>query len=921
VGRDSELTSIERALDTITSGSAAVVIEGQAGIGKTTVWQDGTRRAVTRGFRIMACRPTESEAWLSFSGLADLLQAAPEQAWSALPDPQRDALDIALLKRPAPTSGFDHRATCVAVLNIIRAMAQDHPVVIAVDDVQWLDTQTIDVLGFVVRRLHATPVLVLATVRGERDVPLPFGLDQAMDNNRVHRLRLGQLDLWSLYRIVREHTSMTLSRPELLRLAEACGGNPLFAIEIARALQRSDVRISPVEPLPVPRSLADLVADRIRPLPARTRLALLHASALARPTTAHVHDAMGEQDADLFDAAEDGGIVVLWDGNVRFTHPLLSSTIYSAASASLRRAVHRRLAEVVEDTEERARQLALAIPGRNAKVAAALETAARQAQARGALAAAARLWEMAGSRTPAGDQDRADSRTVSAGECLFTAGDTCRARTMLESTIDSMTAGRERAHAMLWLASILYYDDSATRAVALCRRALAEAGDDRLLRSTLHLRASWFAERDTTGRVRDAERAVEILDDGTPPDAPDVLASALVARGYYRFLAGRGIDRVDLARARKMLPAHGRSWECEWARSMLYIWSKSLDHTDAHAGFADKYRRAIEVSDEPAVPHALVHLAEIECWLGRWPQARQHAAEAAVTVEQTGQRRWRGLVRYVTALLDAHAGRLATARESAEQGERLATADDDPWIAVLHIGVLGFIALSDRDLRAADRHLSRADELVRSMGLVEPARYRFHADHVEAVLGLGDVERATELQRRLEIRTAAAPYPWLRIVTVRSRALLRAVEGDLDAAIEAAGQALDEHREAGLPFEYGRSLLVAGQIRRRRKEKLLSREVLLTACDVFAELGASTWLTHARTELDRLGVRRSPRHDLTPTEERVAEMAASGMTNHQVASALFISEKTVEANLSRTFRKLGIRSRRELGNIAPPESG
>ena len=158
----------------------------------------------------------------------------------------------------------------------------------------------------------------------------------------------------------------------------------------------------------------------------------------------------------------------------------------------------------------------------------------------------------------------------------------------------------------------------------------------------------------------------------------------------------------------------------------------------------------------------------------------------------------------------------------------------------------------------------------------------------------------------------AAPYPWLRIVTRRSRALMNAAEGDLDAAMSAADAALAGHIGVRLPFEHGRTLLVAGRIRRRRKEKLLAREALLKARDVFEELGAQQWLAQAKTELGRLGVRRGPT-GLTPTEERVAEMAAAGLTNREVASALFISEKTVEANLSRVFRKLGIRSRRELG--------
>jgi len=912
VGRDCELTAVDRALDAVRSGPVLISICGEPGIGKTTVWRHAAARALARGYRVLSCRPAEAETWLSFAGLADLMDPVPEQELSMLPGIQREALEIALLQRVAPRSCDGKRAICTAATGVIRGIAQAQPVVVAVDDVQWLDTATAEVLEFAGRRLGSEQVIVLASTRADWGAEQPLGLDQVLGDDRVFRLQLGPLSLEAVHQLVRARTGMALSRPELLRLYEASGGNPFFALEIVRGLVRSGARIVPGEPLPVSDGIAGPVAERVSALPEEAREALLFTSALPHATVDLVRAAVNWGGTRLLESAEENGIIEIRDGHIRFSHPIFSSAIYSTAPAAERRWVHRRLAEVADGVEEKAWHMALAVPGPDPVVAAALEKAARSAQTRGAAGTAARLWELAGRRTPPADSGGGRLRMVAASSCLFTAGDARRARPMLEAAMSGMTAGRERARALLWLGTMAYHENRPAEATSLCRRALAETEGDRLLQAALHLRASWFAEHDTAGRVRDAEAAVQLMDDGQISTHPEMLACALLARGYYRFLAGHGIGWGDLRRARALLPPDGRSWEFAWARWIMAAWATPLDQAEARDSYADTYRRVTELGDELLVPHPLVYLAEIECWLGDWREAKAHAAEAIAAAEQTGQRRGRGAALYVEALVDAHINEIGSAREAAERGLGLATADDDHRVAALHLAVLGFAALSLREPVAADRYLSRADQMVTSMGLVEPAGYRFHADHVEVVIARGDLARAAVLEQRLEERARAAPYPWLRIVTARSRAILRAAEGDLDAAIAAVAEALGWCENACLPFEHGRSLLAAGQIRRRRREKLLASEALLTAREIFDALGARLWSSRATEELRRLGLRRGSRHDLTPTEERVAHMVANGLTNREVASALFISHKTVEANLSRIFRKLGIRSRRDL---------
>src|SRR6266568_5026585 len=463
VGRDVELAAVERALDEVGLGFAAIVVCGDPGIGKTTVWRHGVAAAQARGFQVIRCCPAEPETWLSFSGLADLMAEVPGHALDALPGPQRDALDVALLKRAAPRRGADHRAISTAVTGVVRHLAAAVPVVVAVDDLHWLDAATAEVLAYLLRRLVSEPVLLLATVRDSPGL-LPAGLDQILSGDRVRRVRLGSLAARELYELVRDRTGLTMAWPELLRLHEASCGSPLLAVEIARALSQSHARLAPGEPLPIPESIAALVTERVSALPAATLTALLAASAMAHPTVGQIRAALSANGEvfpgsaeGLLDSAEDCGVLCLRDGVVRFAHPLFSSAIYAAAPSARRRRMHRHLAALVNDDGERAWHMALAVPGPDREVAAAVEKAARAAHARGATSAAAELWELASRRTPGSDPGDAAERTVAAALCLLLVGDAGRARSMLEEVTAGMTAGPQLARALLVLATVVYY--------------------------------------------------------------------------------------------------------------------------------------------------------------------------------------------------------------------------------------------------------------------------------------------------------------------------------------------------------------------------------------------------------------------------------------------------------------------------------
>jgi DNA-binding CsgD family transcriptional regulator len=228
-------------------------------------------------------------------------------------------------------------------------------------------------------------------------------------------------------------------------------------------------------------------------------------------------------------------------------------------------------------------------------------------------------------------------------------------------------------------------------------------------------------------------------------------------------------------------------------------------------------------------------------------------------------------------------------------------------------GALGFAELTAGNLEQAEASLSRAADLGDRIGLAEPAAWRFQANYIEVLIGLGDLDRAARLLGRLDGWGRATGRAWTLATAARCRALLRAARGDTDGAAQALEEALGHHQQLAMPFELGRTLLVMGQVQRRAKRKRVAKEHLQRALDIFESLPSPPWAGRARLELSRLGLRPPAPLALTATEERVAALAASGHTNRRVAQALFISPRTVEANLARIYRKLGVSSRAELG--------
>ncbi len=914
LGRREELRQVGFFLDSVVNGPAGCVLQGVAGIGKTALWREGVGAARARSYRVLCCAPAEAEERLSFSSLADLLSGIEEDAFASLPVPQRTALDIALLRAERADSSAEPRAVATAAASLLATLASSASVVVAVDDVQWVDRPSARVLEFAARRVQPSRVGFLLSVRTPTEDSSPLGLVHSLPSERLRHVPIGPLSAGALHQLIRERLGQAFGRATLLRIHRATGGNPFFALELARALARDGVPAAG-EPLPVPDDVRQLVAERLRKLPRATRQVLLFAATMPNPTVEKLRSAMNgaasaspERILAQLARAEAAGVIVVEGEAVRFKHPLFASAVPATCSLEEKRRTHRRLAALATDVELRARHLALCTDQPAEDVAGTIADAARAARRRGAPETAAELAELAITLTPEDQADMRDRRLLELGSCLGQAGDADRARAVLLGV--AAAPGRLRSRALLDVAALDYWGGSARAAVERCEQALAAAMGDPAREAACHGELAVYCEFDAARSERHARAAVRLLTAEGDAADPDTLTDALLATARTNLVLGRGLpmDVVDRAFESVALASHelGRSR----VGTMLGQWLKYVDDFDgSRARLKSALAVAVEEGDESSSPNILMHLAQLECWSGDWELALRYAEESVELAEQGGQRF--GGPPAVRALVAAHLGDVERARTTVNEG--LAVVESSQIAFPLYMRVLGFLDLSVGDVSSAERHLSVAREVLESMGILEPGVYRLHADLVEALARSGQLDRAEAVLDEFEQRARACPIPWSLATGARCRGLLFAARGELDLAERVLEQALREHERLPMPFERGRTLLVLGLLQRRRNERRRSRESLEQALAIFEELGAPLWSERTRRELRPVGGRPTDRGTLTQAEQRVAQLAAGGLTNREVASLLSISPKTVEASLARAYRKLDIHSRAELG--------
>jgi DNA-binding CsgD family transcriptional regulator len=907
VGREDEISRLQAFVAGLADGPSALVVEGEPGIGKTALLEAALSQAV--GLRVLGARCAQAESGLAYTGLADLLGRVTDTALTTLPVPQRRAVEVVLGRAEVGQDAVEPQAVGRATLAVLESLAGKTPLLVAIDDVQWLDPASARTLTFALRRLEAVPVGVLVTRRGAGG-PLPLGLDDALPLGRRERLVVGPLDRDDLERLVEGRLGEPLPRALRRRVATVAGGNPLYALELVAAQRRSGG--SSDDLVALPSRLEELLADRLGRLPPEATEPLAAVVGLAAPTVGLIAAVLGEHARTALDAALDAGVLVVEDGRLRFSHPLLGVAASARLAPSARRALHARLAATLVDPEERARHLVLAVDGPDAGVAAAVEQGADRARARGAPEVAAELAEAAVRLTPPERVEEVRRRRVAAGYHWVTAGEVGRGRAHLAAALEAAPPGRVRAE-LRWRLGMLVLVDDVNGAVELLEAALAESRGDLALQAMVARRLSgpyWWQGRlqDALRLIRRAVELAEALGDARALlDALNLYAlGALIAGELPPDLPGR-IEQ--LAHAARPLPAH--------EDPDLILGQVDLARGDAGSAatrLERLYQCAVEQGNEMGLLWAPAVLAEVELARGRWPRAQRLADEALLTARRLASPFWlaRGLL--AVALVEAHLGNAEAAQRAAV--ELLDAAERGGLVPLMLEGraVLGFLALSRGDARAAHAELGLLLERLGAVGVREPTWARLVWSELDALVELGQLDQAAALAEDLAARGRLLDRPFALATAARVRGLVLAARGDLNGALTELERSLAEHDRLGWPFERARTLLALGVVLRRAKQKRAARQTLEQALALFDGLGARPWSAKATAELARIGGRPPRTGALTPTERRVAELVAEGRTNREVADLLFLSAKTVAAHLTSAYAKLGVRSRTELAH-------
>jgi DNA-binding CsgD family transcriptional regulator len=913
VGRASELAEIAAFLKVTPEGTAALRIEGEAGVGKTTVWREALRAARDEGWRVLSASASEQETKLAFVVLGDLLGGALDEVAEQLPAPQRRAIEVALLRAEFKDVRPDRRAVGLAVVETIRHLARANTVLLAIDDVQWLDASSAHALAFAIRR--SEPVAVIATQRVAPGLHDPLELERSLHGEGFRRLEIGPLDPTTLRNVLRERSDADISPWLARRLHEASGGNPFFALELARAVQREEWKPVAGEPVPLPRDLARILRSRLRLLSNDALDFLLIVAAAGRPSIGLVRK-LGRSQAmvsAVLDEVERNDLIETIDERVRFTHPLLGSTVYSGARPDQRRKAHLQLSEVVEDPIDRARHLALGTEGADPFVATALDEAAEVAESRGAPAIAAELTELARRLTPPEDIDAAQSRGLAAAELLFESGDLNRAFAYMDELVAEAPPGTQKADVLSRLSNLHWQDVRRVR--ELVESGLREA-DDGSAPSLMNLhRAMGGVELwggDPRLAIQHFDRALALAEElGDPVE----IALCLNLQAWLAAFTGQR-DAMELIRRAIPLAEERRAFLLQLTHprrtlGVLLTWTGELDQ--ARIELERDYRQVVEHGQLGVLWTNLSHLSELELRTGNWELAARHAAEGLDVVTDVLQEQAREVLLWSSGLVAAHRGQVEVARAYATEGSRLAERHEDWWYVFANVSVLGFLELSLGNPTGAHQQLAPLVDLAERMGLEEPGIFPFLPDEIEALIAMGNLDDAELLLERLEGQGRARDRALALAGAMRCRGLLASAKGDLDEASAAVEEALEHHGRVSQPFDRARTLLVKGQIHRRLKHKRVAREALQQALETFEGLGASIWAAKARDELGRISGRAASLPlQLTQTERQVAALVVDGLSNQEIANRLFVSVRTVEGHLSSAYRKLRVRSRTEL---------
>jgi DNA-binding NarL/FixJ family response regulator len=892
VGREPERGRIDAFVSELPRGARALLIGGDPGIGKTTLWRLGLVQCRAAGFQVLVARPAEEEMPLALVGLADLFEPL--------------GLDDELLRSDDPFVRGRF------VLEGLRSLSEQAPIVLAIDDLQWLDSISARALRFALRRLDSQPVGVLATVRTGAEANESLDLAANLPSDRLRVCTIGPVDEEVLRGILAKVVE-AIPRPTLHRIHRISGGNPLYAIELARAV-RDDPGARSALDLRLPQSLAVAIGDRLDAAPAQLGPLLEVVSVLGRTRAPELLEFLPNADVDalLARAQRLGLLVVGPDLEVRFAHPLFASAVYARTSPIARRSLHARVAGLATDPDARARHLALSVDGPDSDTARLLEEASERARTRGASDLAADFARQSLGLTPNEDADARRRRSLALVTHLAAAGEVSAALGLADELVASLPHGRDRAVALVERARL--EGDELERNEGLLLQALEEAGDDDLLRGQVLDQLGWvrgmFLGDMPTG-IAWAHEALELAD--------------RVGDRELQMSASAGIANLQLFAGRPQWDLIERAVALEEEIGTPRLWGGPRNQLAAYRRFAGDlagaktlleatYSEAMRSGNERWRPYGLYNLAGLEFYGGNFKRADdliRQAMDAAVDAEDSHVERW---ISYQRAQIAAWLGRSDEARAiiarilewADRRGERPATARAR--------SLLGLLAISEGDVETAVTECLKSARSLLEMGIVHPGAVPALPNATEALALSGDLEAADGLLAELDAWVPDMDSRWASALAERARGLVLLGRGDAEQAgviLEASAATLE-----GLGFvpDAARSMLARGRALLRAGRRSQAAEALGDARHRFAQMGASLWEAQAANDLERAAPGRASGR-LTATEARVAELVTRGSKNREIAGELFMSVATVEAHLTRIYRKLGIRSRSDLSRL------
>jgi DNA-binding CsgD family transcriptional regulator len=726
----------------------------------------------------------------------------------------------------------------------------------------------------------------------------------------------------ALQHLVRASGATDLSRPLLVRLHEASGGNPMYALEFVAALRE----LSAVEVLPMPPSLRELVRDRLAALPLSMRPLLELVATLGHPRLELLERLYGDAVDEALQLAGEADVLVIEEEMwVRFSHPLLASAVYADAGPARRRDLHRAAGDAVTGEEERARHLALASAGPDGEVAVLLDRAAERAYSRGAPDAAAELADWAQRLTPLERGLDRQRRVIQAAAYLVEAGDEDSACRLLDPLLDGDAAAPIRAEALLVRASAEWNDRPAL--LESLRLALEFAHDEPRVRCEALIRYAWQGghvsgdERAAEEMAREALALAEQVGDTGLREQAAVLALEIATFRAQPLPVLPPEPPESVLRGIRQPPWRMVSRRAVIGRQLMFRGSLQ----QARVTLSEELKRVSRQGSELTLAVLHQNLTELELRAGNWDFARRYSEDGVRIMRETGGN-GEMIVCIGRGRVAAHQGRVEEALDNLDFVLARAEQQRDVLQTVRSRLNIGFLHLSLGDHNHAWDSLQGLPEFVERAGMKEPgAVATLLPDAVETLVALGHVDDAEVLTTRLETRARALEHPWATPASQRCRGLVLLAHSDLERAIDVLASSQAGFERIGYPFDRARSLLAQGDAFRRAGQRRRAAEKLEHAQSIFAQLGAPLWLERAAMELRRASPR--PRRDrqLTAAEARVARLVASGTTNKETAAQLFTTVATVEAHLTRIYRKLGVRSRSELarkvadGSIQLPE--